>query len=339
LRLGRPLAGADLERAGQSVLPAVRLIGVLLLMILSLAFLAQVGLAAGAWMEANLGWLSFIGNFIRLLSELTLLLLPALSGLTVALLAASYASRYAQEAVIRLEEGAARALTAVIAAAGSALLLFGIGYAINWICLFGICRQLPEDTPQLLTTLAVPAVVGGLVVGALSALARPKRPYPIGSLTYTVTRGALNLLRAIEPVILGFVLVVWVGLGPFAGVLALMLSSIADLGKLFSEQVENIEQGPIEAVTATGANRLQTIVFAVIPQIVPQYIAFAFYRWDINVRLSTIIGFVGGGGIGLILFRSTNLTQYRQASVMVLAIALVVTVLDYVSSWVRRRIL
>ena len=111
------------------------------------------------------------------------------------------------------------------------------------------------------------------------------------------------------------------------------------LGKLFSEQVENIDEGPLEAVTATGASRLQTIVFAVVPQIVPHYIAFIFYRWDINVRLSTIIGFVGGGGIGLILFRSTNLTQYRQASVMIIAIAIVVTALDYISSKIRRRVI
>jgi phosphonate transport system permease protein len=157
--------------------------------------------------------------------------------------------------------------------------------------------------------------------------------------TYTVTRTILNVLRAIEPVIMGFVLVLWVGIGPFAGVLALMLHSVADLGKLFSEQVENIEEGPVEAITATGANSVQTINFAVVPQIVPHYLAFIFYRWDINVRMSTIIGFVGGRGIGLILFRSTNLTQYRQASVMVIAIALVVTLLDYVSSKARKRII
>jgi phosphonate transport system permease protein len=103
--------------------------------------------------------------------------------------------------------------------------------------------------------------------------------------------------------------------------------------------VENIEEGPVEAVTATGASKIQTINFAVVPQIVPHYLAFIFYRWDINVRLSTIIGFVGGGGIGLILFRSTNLTQYRQAAVMVIAIAIVVTLLDTVSSSIRKRII
>jgi len=147
------------------------------------------------------------------------------------------------------------------------------------------------------------------------------------------------LLRAIEPLIIGAIFIVWVGIGPFAGVLALILNSVADLGKLFSEQVENIEEGPLEAVTATGANKLQVIVFSVVPQITPHYIAFAFYRWDINVRLSTIIGFIGGGGIGLVLQRSANLTQYRQASVMIIAIAVVVSGLDYISSELRKRII
>jgi phosphonate transport system permease protein len=138
---------------------------------------------------------------------------------------------------------------------------------------------------------------------------------------------------------MGFVFVVWVGLGPFAGIMALMLHSVADLGKLFSEEVENINEGPREAIRATGANSVQTIVYAVVPQIVPHYIAYIFYRWDINVRLSTIIGFVGGGGIGFVLQRFLNQLQYQQASVMVIAIAVVVTVLDNISSRIRRRII
>ncbi|MBE2224954.1 MAG: ABC transporter permease subunit, partial [Anaerolineae bacterium] len=203
--------------------------------------------------------------------------------------------------------------------------------------LLGVCHILPADVP-LFFILGVPSLIVGLVAAAMSLRNSPKKQIATGIITYTIMRTVLNGLRSIEPVIMGFVLVVWVGLGPFAGVMALILHSIADLGKLFSEQVENIAEGPVEAITATGANRFQTIVFAVIPQIVPHYIAFAFYRWDINVRMSTIIGFVGGGGIGFVLFRNTNLTQYRQAAVMVIAIAIVVVVLDYFSSKLRRRI-
>jgi len=310
-----------------------------LLLCFSLALLAYLGLVAGDWLEAQLGIFGFVGYFIFVLADFTRVFLPALVGFIGAVVAASYASRYGQEAIIRLDEGPARLLTLLLTITGTALFVFGVAYALNWICFLGMCRQLPQDLPAQLAIFGIPALITGIIVGAVSWRWRPKRPIGIGNVVYNFIRGTLNVLRSIEPVIMGFVFVVWVGIGPFAGVLVLILHSIADLGKLFSEQVENIAEGPLEAVTATGANRLQTIVYAVIPQIVPHYIAFAFYRWDINVRMSTIIGFVGGGGIGLVLQRSTNLTRYREASVMVIAIALVVIVLDYVSARVRSRII
>ncbi len=162
--------------------------------------------------------------------------------------------------------------------------------------------------------------------------------HPVAILLYYVTRGVLNILRAIEPLIMAIVFVVWVGLGPFAGVLALTVHSIAALGKLYSEAIESIEPGPIEAITATGANRIQVIWFAVLPQVWPPFIAFTVYRWDINVRMSTIIGFVGGGGIGFLLQQWIRLTDFRSAGAAIWAIALVVTVLDFLSREVRRRV-
>ncbi|NIP81490.1 MAG: ABC transporter permease subunit, partial [Gemmatimonadetes bacterium] len=126
--------------------------------------------------------------------------------------------------------------------------------------------------------------------------------------------------------------------GPFAGSLALALHTIAALAKLYSEQVESILPGPIEAVKASGATRLQTIVYAVFPQIVPPYISFTLYRWDINVRMSTIIGFAGGGGIGFLLQQNIRLLNYRAAAVNMLAIAVVVASMDYLSSRIRERI-
>jgi phosphonate transport system permease protein len=161
---------------------------------------------------------------------------------------------------------------------------------------------------------------------------------PITMGFYYLTRTILNILRSIEPLIMAIVFVVWVGLGPFAGVLALAVHSIAALSKLYSEAVESIDPGPIEAITATGANRLQTIVYAVIPQIVPPYVAFTVYRWDINVRMSTIIGFVGGGGIGFLLQQWIRLLMYEEAGAAVWAIAIVVWALDYASAIVRERI-
>jgi phosphonate transport system permease protein len=155
---------------------------------------------------------------------------------------------------------------------------------------------------------------------------------------YYLMRLFFNVVRSVEPMIFGIVFVVWVGLGSFAGMLALVAHSIAALGKLFSEVVEHIDPGPVEAISATGANRLQVIRYAVIPQIVPDFASFTLYRWDINVRMSTIIGFVGGGGIGFRLSEWIRLSAYRQVATAVIGIALVIIALDYLSSQIRRRI-
>jgi len=155
---------------------------------------------------------------------------------------------------------------------------------------------------------------------------------------YFLTRTILNIIRSIEPLIWAIIaVVVVVGLGPFAGILALTLHSIAALGKLYSESIESIDSGPIEAIQATGANWLQTIMFAVVPQIIPPFVSFTIYRWDINVRMSTVIGLVGGGGIGFLLVQWIRLLDYRAAGIAVWFIAITVAVLDYVSSEIRQR--
>lgn len=338
LRLGPPLVAESEEQAGSPLVSTLRIAAAVLLFFFILAVLSHLGLPAGNWLSARLGPFDFIGNFIYVLSDFTRLALPALVGFIVALIVASRSSYYGQEAVLRLAAAPAKIVTAVLAALGTFILIFAINAFINWICLFGVCRAIPQEGMARWNALALPAVIGGVVVALLSLWLSPNRPIPVGLAIYNVIRSIFNITRAIEPVILGFIFVVWVGIGPFAGVIALMLHSIADLGKLFSEQVEDIAEGPREALKATGANQVQTVVYAVVPQVVPHYIAFIFYRWDINVRSSTIIGFVGGGGIGLALLRFTNLLQYSQASVLIIAIAIVVAILDYVSSRIRTRI-
>jgi phosphonate transport system permease protein len=185
------------------------------------------------------------------------------------------------------------------------------------------------------TTFAIVIAVPVSFFGARNIMARN----PVGTVVYYITRMFFNILRAIEPLIMAIVFAVWVGIGPFAGVLALTIHSIAALGKLYSESIESIDPGPIEAVTATGANTFQTIVYAVIPQIMPQYLAFTIYRWDINVRMSTVIGFVGGGGIGFILQQRINLMRYRDAATAVWAIAIVVATMDYLSAKLREKLI
>jgi phosphonate transport system permease protein len=154
---------------------------------------------------------------------------------------------------------------------------------------------------------------------------------------YYLIRGILNIIRSIEPLIWAVIAIIVVGLGPFAGILALTVHSIAALGKLYSEAIESIDSGPIEAIQATGANWMQTVMYAVVPQIIPPFVSFTIYRWDINVRMSTVIGLVGGGGIGFLLIQWIRLLDYKAAGIAVWFIAFTVAILDYVSAEIRAR--
>ena len=156
--------------------------------------------------------------------------------------------------------------------------------------------------------------------------------------TYTLVRTAMNLTRAVEPLVWALIFISWVGIGPFAGVLALWVHSVAALTKLYSEQIESIDPGPVEAITATGAGALQVLRYGVVPQVIPPLLSFTIYRWDINVRMSTIIGFVGGGGIGYILKPRVDLGAWGEVGTLVLLIALTVWAMDIISAKVRERI-
>ena len=160
---------------------------------------------------------------------------------------------------------------------------------------------------------------------------------PLTLAIYYLVRTILNLIRSIEPLIWAIIAVIVVGLGPFAGILALTLHSLAALAKLYSEAIESIDEGPIEAIQATGANWFQVVTYAVIPQIIPPFVSFTIYRWDINIRMSTVIGFVGGGGIGFLLSQWIRILDYRAAGIAVWFIAVTVAILDFVSAEIRER--
>lgn len=155
---------------------------------------------------------------------------------------------------------------------------------------------------------------------------------------YYVLRILLNFVRSIEPLIWAIIFSVWVGIGPYAGMIALLVHTIASNAKLYSEAIENIEEGPVEAITATGANKVQVVWYAVVPQIVLPFLSFTIYRWDINVRMATIIGLVGGGGIGTMLMQYQGLGRWHEVGLIVLMIALVVWVMDYISAKIREAI-
>ncbi|MCH8943100.1 MAG: phosphonate ABC transporter, permease protein PhnE [Bacteroidetes bacterium] len=155
---------------------------------------------------------------------------------------------------------------------------------------------------------------------------------------YYVLRLILNFVRSIEPLIWAIIFSVWVGIGPFAGMIALLVHTIASNAKLYSEAIESIEQGPVEAISATGANKIQVVWYAVVPQIILPFLSFTIYRWDINVRMATIIGLVGGGGIGTMLMQYQGLAMWHEVGLIVLMIAIVVWVMDYISAKIREAI-
>jgi len=159
----------------------------------------------------------------------------------------------------------------------------------------------------------------------------------LGTSVYTIVRAILNITRSYDSLVLATVFALWVGFGAFAGVLALTVITIASLGKLFSEAVESIDPGPIEAVAATGANPVEVVLYAVVPQIIPDFISFIIYHWDINVRISTILGFVGGGGIGFYLSQRINVLEYQKAGTAIWSIVIVVWAMDFLSAEVRKR--
>jgi phosphonate ABC transporter permease subunit PhnE len=162
---------------------------------------------------------------------------------------------------------------------------------------------------------------------------------PGGTAIYYAMRTFLNVVRAVDPVIWGLIVLVWVGLGSFAGTIALTIHSVAALGKLYSEEIEHIDPGPVEAVTATGANLLQVLRFAVVPQIVPPFLAYTLLRWDINMRAATIVGFTAGGGIGYFVVETIRLNAFQQYAAALWPVAVVIILVDYISASWRARIL
>lgn len=179
-----------------------------------------------------------------------------------------------------------------------------------------------------------------LVAAPLSFLAASNitRKGCLGTVVYYLFRTFFNLMRSYDPLVMATVFGFWLSFGPFPGFLALTVVTIASLGKLFSEAVENIDRGPVEALQATGASPLHVIRYAVIPQIIPDFISYIIYHWDINVRISTIIGFVGGGGIGYYLNLSINDFKWRQAGTAIWAIVIVVWAMDFLSAEIRKRV-
>lgn len=154
---------------------------------------------------------------------------------------------------------------------------------------------------------------------------------------YQPMRRLMDACRAINELVFAMLFVVAVGLGPFAGTLALFVHTTGVLAKLFSEAVEASDAGPMEGIRVTGAGRIEEIIFGLIPQVLPLWISVSLYRFESNIRSATVLGMVGGGGIGVALWETMRGFQYAETATIMLVIIVAVTVLDIASQRLRKR--
>jgi phosphonate transport system permease protein len=148
----------------------------------------------------------------------------------------------------------------------------------------------------------------------------------------------LNLVRAVPDFIVALLLVRVTGFCATTGILALGIHSIGMLGKLFSEAIEAVDEGPLEAVRACGGTRWQVIFYGVMPQVTPYFTGYSLYRWDINVRSGVVLGLVGAGGIGFDFMNAVNVLDWREVSMAILVILVTITAFDLFSTALRNRV-
>jgi len=219
-----------------------------------------------------------------------------------------------------------------------------LAHGLPWIADF-VGRMLPPDLAVLPAALlgavkTVEIALLGTAVAAALALplgfvsARNVAPAAV----FYPARTVLNLFRSVDTLVYALIFVAAVGLGPFPGVLAVVAYTTTSLAKLYSEAIEGIEPGPVDAITATGASRLQVLRYGVLPQVLPLFLSYVLYRLETNIRAATVLGFVGAGGIGFYLQTYLRMIDYPAASTALLVTVVMVTVVDGLSSTLRARL-
>jgi phosphonate transport system permease protein len=180
-----------------------------------------------------------------------------------------------------------------------------------------------------------------LIYSGLLYEMEPKQPWKRAArmLPYIAAKSLLNILRTVPEIVWALVFVFLVGLGPFPGVLALGVHTGGVLGKLFGEVLEDIDNQPIEALQATGASRLQILFYGIIPQVLPQFISYTLYRWEVNIRVAAVLGLVGAGGLGQRIHIAVSLFLENQLLTLLIAIYILVTIVDYLSAYLRRKVM
>lgn len=211
--------------------------------------------------------------------------------------------------------------------------LFGYMLPPNW----AYVHKIGSPLMQTIQMAIIGTTFGGIIALPFSLLAA--RNVTKSAFVSYPARLILNLVRTIPDLLIAAIFVAIFGIGPFSGVLALTFFSFGIISKLWYESVESIDPGPLEAMTAVGANRIQWIWYGVIPQVLPVFTSYLLYTLEINVRAATILGLVGAGGIGLYLNNTLGLFQYQDTAVIIIAMLVVVVVIDYISTKLRERLL
>ncbi|UCL85867.1 MULTISPECIES: phosphonate ABC transporter, permease protein PhnE [Pseudomonas] len=187
-----------------------------------------------------------------------------------------------------------------------------------------------------LETLAMSAI-GTLLAALLGMLLALPAAGRFGRIAQSLSRLLLNALRAVPELVWGALMVLAAGLGPNAGTLALALHTGGVLGRLFAEALENTPSAPAEAVRLAGGGRIAAFAYGTLPAVWPQLVAYVLYRWENNIRMASVLGFVGAGGLGQMLYFSLSLFQQAQAATVILAMLLLVLCVDSLSAWARQR--
>jgi phosphonate transport system permease protein len=177
------------------------------------------------------------------------------------------------------------------------------------------------------------AILAAVPLGLLSA------SNVVSPWVYQPVRRIMDALRAINEMVFAMLFIVAVGLGPFAGVLALFVHTTGTLAKLFSEAVEAVDPRPIEGIRATGAHPMAEIVYGILPQVMSLWVSYALYRFESNVRSASVVGMVGAGGIGVILYEVIRGFQYPQTCAVLIILIGTVTIIDLISSYLRKLVI
>ena len=162
---------------------------------------------------------------------------------------------------------------------------------------------------------------------------------PYAPITYPLARLMMTLSRSIHEIVWALFFVAVVGLGAMAGVLAIAVRSVGFIAKMTAEAIEDIDYGPVEAIKAVGGSNFQVIVYAILPQVLPQIVSVVIFEWEINIRRSAILGLVGAGGLGLVFFRQMNTFNYHGVTSVIVAILVIILLGEAISYFVRRRMI